>query len=635
MSQILALSFDGPASPSLTLRWNARSVQKADESYGWGMAWYPPDDRSAVVIKDPTAVSDDPLTRVLRDWSRFRSTVFLCHLRGAAARRSQDDTHPFVRIFGERSWLITHHGQLEPGFRQRLALLPDPVFEPVGHTDTEHVLCWLLGRARQMGARTIADIGYQTLHGWLVEANGLGTANFLMSDGIDLVAYQDMNGFHPLHWARFSPASGVTKLEDTEVEIDIGDPLDLLRSGAVIATQPLAPRGFSELSSGTMVVLRRSAFVWSSNVDIEEMNRSLMAPPKDPAKSTGPASAADPLPISTATVASGMVESAGHFEAPVQQSQSAMVPTLSSSYTSSGSVAQPSTVESSVLEVSHRTLYRYNNPVEMSRHVMRLRPTSNRHQQLLSHDLQITPHGTWREFDDVFGNQVLRLDIEAPFSEMVVESRCRVRVVTDARSMMFDGSRRRSTIPVPWMPWDRQMMNPYLLPGELPETQLRELFDYAMSFVERQDSDLLWTLDDMNRTIFREWAYVTGSTTLETTPFDVFSERRGVCQDFANLMITLARLIGVPARYRTGYIYTGQDAANPMQSDASHAWVELYLPLWGWTGFDPTNGCRANLDHVRVACGRNYRDAAPTSGTIYRGGGDETLDVEVRVIRVE
>ena len=104
-----------------------------------------------------------------------------------------------------------------------------------------------------------------------------------------------------------------------------------------------------------------------------------------------------------------------------------------------------------------------------------------------------------------------------------------------------------------------------------------------------------------------------------------------MCQDFANLMICLARLLHIPARYRMGYIYTGANYENQIQSDASHAWVELYLPQVGWHGLDPTNGIQVGLDHVRVACGRNYRDATPTSGTIYKGGGMETLEIRVQV----
>ena len=88
------------------------------------------------------------------------------------------------------------------------------------------------------------------------------------------------------------------------------------------------------------------------------------------------------------------------------------------------------------------------------------------------------------------------------------------------------------------------------------------------------------------------------------------------------------------ARYRMGYIYTGEKYDNKLQSEASHAWAEVYLPYIGWRGFDPTNGCKVSQDHVRVACGRNYRDATPTSGTIFRGGGLETLKVEVKMKEV-
>jgi transglutaminase-like putative cysteine protease len=179
------------------------------------------------------------------------------------------------------------------------------------------------------------------------------------------------------------------------------------------------------------------------------------------------------------------------------------------------------------------------------------------------------------------------------------------------------------------------MLLPYLLPPELPETQLRELTDYAYSFVRRNDGDAFATMWDMTQTINRDFAYVSGSTTLATTPFDVYVTRRGVCQDFANLLICMARLLDVPARYRVGYIFTGTDYENQIQSDASHAWVELFSPLRGWVGVDPTNACLTGLDHVRVACGRNYVDAAPSGGTIWEGGRGERLTVRVEVVPVD
>ena len=155
-----------------------------------------------------------------------------------------------------------------------------------------------------------------------------------------------------------------------------------------------------------------------------------------------------------------------------------------------------------------------------------------------------------------------------------------------------------------------------------------------MSFVERNDYSLAETLFDMNRTIFQDYEYKPGATTVHSTAYDVYCSRAGVCQDFTNLFICLCRLLSIPSRYRMGYIYTGKDYENQAQGDASHAWIEVYLPFLGWRGFDPTNGTVVSQDHIRVACG-NYRDATPTGGTIYKGGGSEILNVDVTVVEVD
>jgi transglutaminase-like putative cysteine protease len=180
------------------------------------------------------------------------------------------------------------------------------------------------------------------------------------------------------------------------------------------------------------------------------------------------------------------------------------------------------------------------------------------------------------------------------------------------------------------MPWEQMMLKPYLMPEELPETQLQEIYDYAMGFAQRNQSDLMETLFNINLTLFREYEYAPGSTTLRTTPYDVFVGRKGVCQDFANLFITMARLLGLPARYVCGYLYTGNTGESRARSDATHAWVELYIPNVGWRDFDPTNGVLPWKDHVRVAYGRHYRDATPTAGTIYSPSQESMMiDVEV------
>jgi transglutaminase-like putative cysteine protease len=248
----------------------------------------------------------------------------------------------------------------------------------------------------------------------------------------------------------------------------------------------------------------------------------------------------------------------------------------------------------------------------------------------MEHELSISVPGRVRELEDVFGNQVVQYEIGESYTELVIEARSVVRVYSKDAPTNGGTSSPRMSIPIVWMPWESQMMLPYLLPPELEESELHELSDYARGFVERNGEDLWATLLDLTATLRAELAYEPGVTQLETTPYEVYRVKRGVCQDFANLLICLARLERVPARYRVGYIYTGGNYENKLQAEASHAWAEAYLPLEGWRGLDPTNGVAVGLDHIRVATGRNYRDATPTSGVIKAGGGEQLL-VSVRV----
>lgn len=284
-----------------------------------------------------------------------------------------------------------------------------------------------------------------------------------------------------------------------------------------------------------------------------------------------------------------------------------------------------------ILQVDHETVYTYDSPVRRSSHIFLLRPVDDERQDVLDYELSLSIDGRSAAFEDVFGNQALSFRPRREFSELRIHSRARVRVRGTAEPERVESSRSLPH-PVVWMPWQRMMMLPYLMPPELPESQLSDLSRFALDFIERNDGDLVRALQDINQTIHATFDYEPGSTTVETTPYETFIRRRGVCQDFAYLFIILAQLLNVPARYRVGYIYTGGDYEGQVRSDASHAWAEVYLPQIGWYGFDPANGkATGHVDYVRVATGRHYRDAAPVSGTIFEGGGGERLDAWVRV----
>jgi len=613
-TRLMAMSFDSAASPSITLRALAEEKEH-NAPYGWGFAWYPEPARAAMVVKDPSSIGENAMTAVLRGWERFASTVFLCHLRGAARTLEEQDTHPFARSFGGRDWCLAHNGDLFGDLDASLPLGGDGVFEPVGRTDSEHAFCWLLGRVRAAGARRLADVPWPTLHGWLRQLDALGTANFLLTDGTDIVAYHDDERYNGLYLARLLPPHA-SRLTAEDLDVDLRDAGDMSRTVALVSTTPFEGAAWAPMQGGQMVVIRRGAYVYDSHAGSAAWVAPL--PPAPPPPSMRPAR---------------------EFPAPAPRAAEHRPPPREALPDRAPPLVVPRPLAqipgSRVLSVVHETRYRYDEAVERSVHLYRLRPAHDARQEVIAHDLTITPEDLRRDFDDVFGNASTHVEVESAYTELRIVSRSLVRVYRADEDALRSPA-RRVTLPLAWMPWQRQMMLPYLLPMELAETQLEELYEYAMSFVLRQDHDLVQTLLDINGTIYRDFRYASGSTTLQTTPFDVYVNRRGVCQDFANLFICLARLLSIPARYRVGYICTGASYANQAQGEASHAWVELYLPSLGWVGFDPTNGCLAGLDHVRVAAGRNYRDATPTSGTIYKGGnGPERMAVDVRVEPVD
>jgi len=569
---LLAMSFEGELAPSFTLRCLDPGRTLPD---GWGLGYYPKGEPSAAILKEPAPPQTSIRSQIALAWEQVASSMFVLHIRHATwGALSDANTQPFARPWGRRDWVMAHAGSLD----RKPAEIPGP-FEPVGSTDTESMFCGLLNRFVERGWRNLGQVDLGVLLGWLAELNEVGSLSLCLTDGRDLLVHADRRGV-PLWLGTLAPPYEKIAFGDDDLDIDLTKRGAKSRKGAIVCSERLAPRGadteralaWRQLDPGRVLIIREGAVV-------DE-------------RSTG--AALEPLR-----------------------------PRL-----------RPARTVSRKFDVVHRTTYQYTKPVERSAHLLRLTPIHDRMQTVHSHELTISvPHQS-RDYEDVFGNRVRRIDIESPFSEMVIEARSMVEVL-DVDPLASEPLHLSSMIPLVWMPWQRQVLDPYLLPPELPETELADLAGYAMSFVKRNDSDLLATLLDINDSIHREYAYKPGTTNNQTTAFDVYVNRRGVCQDFTNLFICLARLLGVPARYVCGYLYTGPKSADlqPHQraGEASHAWVQLYLPQVGWRGFDPTSGILTQTHHIRTAVGRNRLDATPTSGTIFVGGGGETLAVDVRV----
>ncbi|MEO1028650.1 MAG: transglutaminase N-terminal domain-containing protein, partial [Pseudomonadota bacterium] len=447
---------------------------------------------------------------------------------------------------------------------------------------------------------------------WFQRFDQFGSSDMYLSDGHTICCFQGSQSPKRLYYSRLQPPNNLHALNSEPVRVAVDDPRDAFRTALVVSSSPFDTGQWTPMQPGQLIMINRGAIIWDSLSDQGTAPQQVSHSAVDNRHQVQ-AFQTDPF--------QSMAQAPPRF--PVNQEF----------VTSARSITQ--TVEGRslsyrVFDVTHTTHYAYSEPVERSTHLFRLMPVDDMIQDVLSSRLTLTSAAEEFQYEDVFGNQSVYCEITQPYEELTVTATSRVKIF-EAPPDDHTLAMRQTSIPLIWMPWQRQMMLPYLLPPELPESQLRELTAYAMSFVERNDYHLLRTVNDINSTIYRDFEYVPGSTQITTTPFEIYTTRKGVCQDFANLFICLTRLLSIPARYRMGYIFTGANYENKIQSDASHAWAEVYLPNVGWRGFDPTNGCAVAQDHVRVACGRNYIDSTPTSGTLYKGGGTETLRAEVRM----
>ncbi len=175
--------------------------------------------------------------------------------------------------------------------------------------------------------------------------------------------------------------------------------------------------------------------------------------------------------------------------------------------------------------------------------------------------------------------------------------------------------------------WDYLTPSEYAIKTELLAELARELK------VERR-GDPLNLLREINAAIYERFDYDPQTTSVDSPIDDALRARKGVCQDFAHIMITLARGLGIPCRYVSGYLFHESNGHDRSASGATHAWVEAFLPEPGWVGFDPTNNLIAGERHIRTAIGRDYADVPPTRG-VFKGIAQSELSVGVQVSPTE
>ncbi len=285
--------------------------------------------------------------------------------------------------------------------------------------------------------------------------------------------------------------------------------------------------------------------------------------------------------------------------------------------------------------VAHETRYEYASAVALSQQLLHLSPRNFEFQQCLSHQLEIDPASTERHVAvDFFGNDTEYLVISDPHerllisaeSQLSLNARPGLELIADSISWerVRDGLRRIG---------DATRLEPIKYLYESPHVALGEyLIDYAHSSFTTGQSVLAGAWDLVQR-IHNEFAFDPKATEISTPLSELMTIRRGVCQDFAHLMIGCLRSLGIPCRYVSGYILTmpAPGKERLIGADASHAWVSVYCPSIGWVDFDPTNACMVNLEHLTLGWGRDFSDVTPVRGVMLGGGGAQQLEVSVTV----
>ena len=277
-------------------------------------------------------------------------------------------------------------------------------------------------------------------------------------------------------------------------------------------------------------------------------------------------------------------------------------------------------------EIEHVSRYFYESPVRHCAMLLYLKPRDDQRQRLLHFEIETNPLAFLSSETDSFDNTRYVLNIHREHEALEITVRSKVELMPLAplpEGLGADAWQEIGSWKDSFTHWD--FMHPSVLAKSSPA-----LANFVSRNGIQRGDDPLKDLLRLSETLHNSFHYAPGST-LATSPIEhILESGRGVCQDYAHVMIAIARSWGIPARYVSGYLYVTGLAGEQAQENATHAWVECLLPELGWVAFDPANRSVADERHVQIAVGRDYQDVSPTRG-VYRGGGATRLEANVQV----
>jgi len=279
--------------------------------------------------------------------------------------------------------------------------------------------------------------------------------------------------------------------------------------------------------------------------------------------------------------------------------------------------------------IKHVTRFRYEPEARESVMEVRMQPRSDAQQRCVTFSLEVSPQANIMSYQDYLGNTVHHFDIPGRQRQIQVNAHAIVEVnepppIEWGGIVNWEGLDARVAA---GDYWDMLLPSRYARPTALLHDLERELK------IDRRDTPIEMLLA-INEGLHTAFEYAPNSTQVDSPIDDALRSRRGVCQDFAHVMIALVRGLGIPCRYVSGYLYHADKKENLTAEGATHAWVEAFLPDLGWIAFDPTSNLTGTERHITIALGRDYGDVPPTRG-VYKGGGESELSVLVTVTPAE
>ncbi|MBK9658078.1 MAG: transglutaminase family protein [Rhodanobacteraceae bacterium] len=288
--------------------------------------------------------------------------------------------------------------------------------------------------------------------------------------------------------------------------------------------------------------------------------------------------------------------------------------------------------------IAHETVYDYADAVSLSQQLLHLTPRQVERPSVIEHRLSISPTPVHR-FDrhDSFGNPVTALEFDRPHRQLKIAAHTLIEVAARAQRLDLDASPAWETVAQnlgygAGRNYNEASLQATMYRVESPFVRVkRALGDYARDCFPK-GRPLLAAADALMHKINREFTFDADATQIATPMLEVLEKKRGVCQDYAHIMLGCLRSLGLPARYMSGYLLTHPPPGKPrlVGADASHAWVSAWCPVNGWIEFDPTNKVIPDTEHIAIAWGRDFGDVSPQRGIIL-GGGSHKIKVGVTV----